>query len=209
MIDYFISKVLNKRQNILNKKKEIKLKNDLNNIFIKNKVDIKEGYKIMGFPSILNFGTIEIGYDFQANSGVYHNEIGGDTLLRLIAYTKQAKIIIGNNVGISNSSLVSWNKIEIEDNVMIGGSVKIWDTDFHSLDPYIRTNTSDFEYDVKTKPILIKENAFIGASSIILKGVTIGKNSIIGAGSVVTKQIPDNVIACGNPCRVIKNLNYH
>ena len=53
---------------------------------------------------------------------------------------------------------------------------------------------------------MIKDNAFIGAHSIILKGVTIGENSIIGAGSVVTKSVPDNQIWAGNPARFIRNI---
>lgn len=59
---------------------------------------------------------------------------------------------------------------------------------------------------IKSKPILIKEGAFIGAHSIVLKGVTIGKYSVIGAGSVITKDIPDNEVWAGNPARFIKKL---
>lgn len=174
--------------------------------FFKNKVLFKRSFNIRGQIYFLNLGEIVIGENFTANSGEEFNLIGGDTILRLITFTKQAKIILGDNIGISNSTLVAWNSITIENNVLIGGGVKIWDTDFHSLDPTIRVNTTSFQNDVNTRPVLIKENAFIGALSIILKGVTIGRNSIIGAGSVVTKDIPDNVIAAGNPCKVIKAL---
>ena len=59
---------------------------------------------------------------------------------------------------------------------------------------------------IKTKPILIKEGAFIGAQSIILKGVTIGKHSVVGAGSVVTKDIPDGEIWGGNPAVFIRKV---
>lgn len=59
---------------------------------------------------------------------------------------------------------------------------------------------------IKSKPILIKEGAFIGAHAIVLKGVTIGKYSVIGAGSVITKDIPDNEVWAGNPARFIKKL---
>ena len=56
-------------------------------------------------------------------------------------------------------------------------------------------------------PITIGDNAWIGAGVIICPGVNIGKNSVIGAGSVVTKDIPDNVVAVGNPCRVLKPID--
>jgi acetyltransferase-like isoleucine patch superfamily enzyme/glycosyltransferase involved in cell wall biosynthesis len=172
--------------------------------FESKNVQLPANFQVDGVITIINEGCITIGNYFKANSGANYNLIGGDTILRLITSKRTAKINIGNNVGISNSTLVAWENITIEDNVLIGGGVRIWDTNFHSLDATIRV--SNYDYDVKTAPILIKENAFIGGGSIILKGVTIGKNSIIAAGSVVVKSIPDNVIAGGNPCRVIKKL---
>ncbi len=72
---------------------------------------------------------------------------------------------------------------------MIGSGVKIWDTDFHSVNFDNRiTNT-----DIVSKPILIKKGAFIGACSIILKGVTIGERAVIGAGSVATRAFRNEV----------------
>lgn len=56
------------------------------------------------------------------------------------------------------------------------------------------------------KPINIGENVWIGANATVLSGVTIGKNSVIGAGSVVTKDIPENVVAVGNPCKVLRPI---
>lgn len=85
------------------------------------------------------------------------------------------------------------------------GGTCVYDTDFHSLDPLIRASSDDTKHRVE-KPVLIKSNAFIGAHSIILKGVTIGENSIIGAGSVVTKSVPDNQIWAGNPARFIREI---
>ncbi|UEG52976.1 acyltransferase [Mucilaginibacter daejeonensis] len=176
-------------------------------LFKETRVNIDDTFNIFGKLYILNKGEISIGTGFLANSGIDNNPIGGDTVLRVITYTPEAKINIGNNVGISNSTILAWNKITIDDNVMIGGGVRVWDTNFHSLDPIIRTSYQHhYAYDVKTSPVHIKEYAFIGAGSIICKGVTIGRNSIIAAGSVVVKSIPDNVIAGGNPCTVIKSL---
>jgi acetyltransferase-like isoleucine patch superfamily enzyme len=160
---------------------------------------------INGILYISNKGSLVIGDNFSANSGINHNPIGGDVLLRLIVYRQEAVLTIGDNVGISNSSIICWNKITIGNNVVMGGGVRVWDTNYHSLNPDIRVSGQD--NDIKTAPIIIKDNAFIGGGSIILKGVTIGENSIIAAGSVVTKSIPSNVIAGGNPCRVIKNID--
>ncbi|RYE17793.1 MAG: acyltransferase [Sphingobacteriaceae bacterium] len=168
---------------------------------IKN-VKVAGAIYVKGNIYVENKGSINIGYNFQANSGIDYNTIGGDTILRLISFTEKAQIIIGDNVGISNSTILAWDKIEIGNNVMIGGGVKIWDTNFHSLNPLIRT--SGVDNDVKTAPIKIDDCAFIGAGSMILKGVHIGKNAIIAAGSVVVKSIPANAIAGGNPCKVIR-----
>lgn len=148
-------------------------------------------------------GTIEIGRNVQFRSGKNYNIIGGDT--RLILHTYQDGVIkIGNNVGIANSAIVSMNHIEIEDDVFIGGSCKIWDTDFHSL--YLEKRLMPYDTDINSKPILIKEGAFIGGNTIILKGVTVGERSIVGAGSVVTKNIPDGEIWAGNPAKFIRKV---
>ena len=116
---------------------------------------------------------------------------------------QKGSIEIGNNVGLSHVNITSYESIIIEDNVRIGSGVKIWDTDFHSLDYEDRINE---DRHIKSKPIRVCEGAFIGACSIILKGVTIGRHSIIGAGSVVTKDVPDGEIWAGNPAQFIRRI---
>lgn len=146
-------------------------------------------------------GSIVIGEKAELRSGKSYNIIGGDT--RLILRTiGDGKITIGDHVGISNSALVSASSIIIEDDVMIGGSCKIWDTDFHSIRFEDRNRAQDHDY--QSKSIHIKRGAFIGGGCTILKGVTIGEESIVGAGSVVVKSIPSGEIWAGNPARFIK-----
>jgi acetyltransferase-like isoleucine patch superfamily enzyme len=178
----------------------------LYNLFIFNvkKVEHGRGWKINGRLYILNEGRIIIGENFLANSSKNANPIGGDTILRFVVRAK-GELRIGNYVGISNSTIVCWNKIEIGDYVFIGGSCKIWDTDFHSVDPLERRHRGNAN--VITLPIKINDHAFIGGNSIILKGVEIGKNSVVAAGSVVTKSIPANEIWGGNPARFIRELS--
>ena len=91
-------------------------------------------------------------------------------------------------------------EVNIGSKTMFGPNVQIY-TATHPFDYKIR-NTG-LEY---AKPITIGENVWVGGSVVICPGITIGDNSIIGAGSVVTKSIPANVIAAGNPCKVIRNL---
>lgn len=89
----------------------------------------------------------------------------------------------------------------VGDKVMFGPNVTIA-TAGHPVDPVLRAKGLQFNKDV-----YIGENAWIGAGVVILPGVHIGKNTIIGAGSIVTKDIPDNVVAVGNPCRVLRKVN--
>jgi len=173
-------------------------------IFKKNRVMVSK-FSICGIIVVKNRGTMIIGDNFRVNSGSKHNPIGGDTLTRLIT-TEGAKLLIGDNVGISNSTIYCMNQISIGNNVRFGGGCKVWDTDFHSIDPNIRSSGHEKRSDIKTEPVVIKENVFIGALSIILKGVTIGNNSVIGAGSIICKDVPDNEIWAGNPARFIRKI---
>ena len=178
--------------------------NKLHNYLIikKNNVKIGKNFNVNGRLYIMG-NNISIGENVKINSGYKFNPIGGQE--RMMIITKDnGKIMIGNKVGISNSTIVSQNEIIIEDNVMIGGNCKIYDTDFHSIKFENRNKKSDD--DVKTRPIRIKKGVFIGAHTIILKGVTIGINSIVGAGSVVTKNIPNGEIWAGNPAKFIKKV---
>jgi acetyltransferase-like isoleucine patch superfamily enzyme len=116
--------------------------------------------------------------------------------------------MIGNNVGMSNTTIVATKSITIGNNIMIGGGVTIVDSDFHSLNS-LHWHTNADEKNMISLPVVIKDNVFIGMDSIILKGVTIGNNVIIAAGSVVSKDLPNNQIWGGNPARFIRNNEFN
>ena len=99
-----------------------------------------------------------------------------------------------------NLTILDVGKVTIGKNVMIAPNVSIY-TAGHPVHPDSRN--SGYEYGI---PITIGDNVWIGGSVVILPGVTIGNNAVIGAGSVVTKDIPDNAIAAGNPCKVIRTV---
>jgi acetyltransferase-like isoleucine patch superfamily enzyme len=105
----------------------------------------------------------------------------------------------------SGTTICAADKIIIGDRCVIGSNVTIADTDFHSLDPEIRSSLEDSRF-AKTKSIEIGSDVFIGGGSIILKGVCIGRGSVIGANSVVTKSISERVIVAGNPARPIGKI---
>lgn len=160
----------------------------------------------IGIPriEIRRKSTCSIGDNFIINSYGYSGLTGENRPTKILV-AENAKLIIGNNVGMSSTLIACYEHIEIKDYVKIGGGVMIMDTDFHSLDPSVRKTNEDSKYAMK-KPIEIGENVFIGTASIILKGVSIGKNSIVGAGSVVAKSIPENEIWAGNPAKFIKKI---
>lgn len=152
----------------------------------------------------LRGGTIMIGKNFGCNNSLTSNTIGLIQPCIFDVVEEKSQIIIGNNVGISGSTINATKSVVIEDNVLIGSGCIITDTDSHPIEYYNRIKNDMTK--THRSPILIKEGAFIGARSIILKGVTIGRHSIVGAGSVVSKDVPDKCIVAGNPARIIKYL---
>lgn len=169
-----------------------------------------EDFNTAGIPfldlSYSKKSKIKIGKSFRMNNGMSRNQIGyGNLKCTLIA--DGGNITIGDNVGMSQSALIAFDAdITIGNYVKLGSGVKILTTDFHSVDALVRRDRALDKNNKKSSPVVICDDCFIGAGTIILKGITIGSKSIIGAGSVVTKDIPANVIAAGNPCRVIKQI---
>ncbi len=147
-------------------------------------------------------GSISIGSGLRANSGKAYNIIDSGAARTVLRTIGSGRIAIGERAGISNSAIVSAVSVTIGDDVMIGGGCRIWDTDFHPVDFDERRASS--ENGGACAPIVIEDGAFIGASSIILKGVTIGKRAVIGAGSVVTKDVPAGEVWAGAPARRIR-----
>mgnify|MGYP002477656844 CR=1 FL=1 len=148
-------------------------------------------------------GFIDIGSNVSINSGTKYNIISGESETK-IKTINNGQIIIMNNVGISNSLIISSSCIKIGRGTMLGGGCRIIDTDFHSLNSFKRSDSST---DIaRSIPINIGDNVFIGAYATILKGVEIGNNSVIGLGSVVTKSIPENQLWAGNPAKYIRDL---
>lgn len=176
-------------------------------LFMKlNKIKFGKNLNIFGIPVIFkkNGSTLNIGENCTIKSSFLSNLVGLYQRTIIVTRTKEAKIEIGNNVGISGATIYARKGITIGDNTLIGGNVKILDNDFHPLEIEARNN--DIKEKIRSKEIMIGKNCFVGANSLILKGVEIGDGSIVGAGSVVTGKFPKNVIIAGNPAKIIKKL---
>jgi len=145
-------------------------------------------------------GTLEIGDSVRINSGPLVNAVGGHRRT-IIAVHRGAALRIGAHTGLSGCTIVCQERIEIGAEVFIGGDVLILDSDLHALQAAAR-RPHDISA-VKRAPVRIGNRAFIGAGSILLKGVTIGVEAVVGAGSVVTGEVPAGEIWAGNPARFV------
>lgn len=152
----------------------------------------KTKFKKNGINSI-----IIIGNNCTFRSKPTSNLIGINRPCIFSALSKDCVLEIGNNCGFSGTTIGCFKEIKLGNNVRCGANTTITDSDWHLDDPRVGN----------PKPVIIEDNVWLGTNVTVLKGVIIGENSIIGAGSIVTSSIPKNVIAGGNPCKVIKSIN--
>lgn len=163
---------------------------------------------------MLQFACLELQYDYNATrpSELAHRrellremfaEIGENCYVEppLHANWGGHHVHFGSNVYVNfNLTLVDDTYIYVGDCTMIGPNVTIA-TACHPIAPEPREVAAQYN-----RPVRIGRNVWIGAGAIILPGTTIGDNSVIGAGSVVTHAIPANVVAVGNPCKVLREI---
>jgi len=157
---------------------------------------LNQALLIQGKGRVLIGKDVQIGYELSPQfwTSYAYFDLRGDA-----AFIELGDGVIFNN----NTSLTADGaSIQIGKNTVAGINLNINTSDGHALNPTMRNNGNYPRLSVN-----IGENVFIGDNVMILKGVNIGKNSVIGAASVVTGDIPDNVIAAGNPCRIIRLLN--
>ena len=173
------------------------------------------GHKLNNFLFLLKYGsyvTIEAGAWVEPAVHIkpfYKNANKLKVVLKPHAYIKRDSIIqgsgyfeLGENSYISSFCVIGVNeKIIIGKDVMIADSVSLRDTDhmFDSIDIPMR------HQGIKTAPIIIEDNVWIGHGAVITKGVTIGTGSIIGANAVVTNNVPPHSVCAGVPAKVIKS----
>lgn len=145
--------------------------------------------------------SISIGDGCSFRSDRTSNLIGVSRPCILATHGDRASLTIGNACGFSGTVIGARTCIVVGNGVLCGANTLITDFDWHSIEPGQRRAGSG-----EARPVVIEDNVFLGYGTVVLKGVTIGKNSVIGANSVVTTNIPANVVAAGNPCRVLRRL---
>ena len=143
--------------------------------------------------------------------------IGKDSLISCSIFFEKSNstLFFGNYTAVNGGTIIAVsNEIVIGNNVWISYECLIMDNDGHSKDPRIRRQDLPDLLNEKLKdwsevhisPIKIEDDVWVGARSIILKGVTIGRCSIVGAGAVVTKNVPPYTIVAGNPAIVVGSV---
>ena len=157
---------------------------------------------------IRNNGIICIGDNFLMTSMGGYNPLCRNIKGAIVA-DKDAIIRIGNHVHVSSPCIWARKRIVIGNDVKIGGDTIIIDSDAHSLNFLDRRfdRDEDDSRNACSREVVIGNDVLIGTRCLILKGVHIGDRTIIGAGSVVVCDIPEDSIAVGNPCRVIRKIN--
>jgi acetyltransferase-like isoleucine patch superfamily enzyme len=201
-----------------------KIKNKIKSLFYKKHRDIslidKSKYICTPFNSDISALNISVRNPLE---GKIYLEIGEDALIQgsFIFEIQEGKITIGNRTFIGGGTFICTDEIQIGNDVMLSWGCTVMDNNSHSHIWSERKNDvlewkkgldenkigvyKDWS-NVKKRKIKIKDKAWIGFNSIILKGVTIGEGAIVGAGSVVTKDVPDWTIVAGNPAKIIREI---
>jgi acetyltransferase-like isoleucine patch superfamily enzyme len=183
------------------------IENVLFKLFIfKTGFNFDRSVRIWGFPliDIRNNASITLEKNVKLisqNRGYHINMHSG---VKLFADRESAQIIIGENSEIYGTCLHAYSLISVGKNCLIAANCQIFDANGHDVcfeNPENRINNQG-----GSNPIIIEDNVWICANSIILPGVHIGCGSIIAAGSVVTKDVPPFVMVAGNPAKIIKNF---
>ena len=185
----------------------IGIKNPLPKLLMKlQKINYGQNCAFYGMPVIIctKDSSMTLGDGVVCVSSFMSNLVG--LYQRSIIFARAgAKVVLEDDVRMSGITIYSREFIRIGKHTSIGGNVKIFDHDFHPIDPMERLEHPNSG--MKTRPVDIGENVFIGTNVIILKGTKIGNNCVVGAGAVVAGQFEDNCVIAGNPARVIRKLN--
>lgn len=142
-----------------------------------------------------SFPRFNVSGHFSLGSACGFRNLLGNTAINVFA---KGKLTFADNVWINEAVRIDCvHSIELGQNTLVGEGVMILDTNFHDVEQGAP---------VKTAPVSIGKNVWLGSRSIILPGVTIGDHSVIGAGSVVTRSIPSHTLAAGSPCTAIRSI---
>jgi carbonic anhydrase/acetyltransferase-like protein (isoleucine patch superfamily) len=162
-------------------------------------VKLSRGIRFYGLARFKRYpqSSILIGEKCTFRSSQRANFFGLNHGCLLSTHSRIAEIVIGKGSGFSGTSLSAYESVKIGSGVLCGANTVITDFDWHP----IRAAGQ-----MASRPVVIEDRVWLGANCLVLKGVRIGENTIVGANSVVLHSLPANVLAAGNPARVIRPL---
>lgn len=207
----FVRKVFRKLKKVFQKPQppidwdEKKRKDDFE-FLISQGVETEYGYVALGGLPIIQKhpnSKIIIGKGVTLLSDSSYNAAGINHPVILATYAENAIIELKDGCGMSGTSIVSVNKVQVGYNTMLGVNTNLYDTDFHPVDS-IKRNSQKSILEAESAPIVIGDNVWVGANSTVLKGVAIGNNSVVGAYSLVNKNIGENELHVGVPAKFKK-----
>ncbi|WP_430936218.1 acyltransferase [Saccharicrinis sp. 156] len=151
----------------------------------------KFSLKLNGIPFLRNFFLVK---KFVCKAF----DLPESTSINKDFYSSSPNLVVGENVGLADTFIIAYAPVTIEEGCSFS---------FRNM---LITSTHDYDdfATIVAKPIKIGKNVWVTTNVTILPGVTIGNNTVIGAGSVVTKDIPSGVFAAGNPCKVVRKINF-
>lgn len=143
------------------------------------------------------------------NSANHKNTLEARGPVVMKTLKRNSQLTIGRDTGLTSATVSAAVNVAIGERVLIGAGTLITDSDHHVVEPVSGTprRYAGFPATRNSDAVVIEDDVFIGARTIVLKGSRIGRGSVIGAGSVVAGVIPPMVVAAGNPCRVVKSLD--
>jgi len=168
------------------------------------KIYIEGCLNLKSIPNIyiINNASLFVGDNVTLNSNNKYYHLNMYASVKILADREGAVISIGRNTRINGACIHAWKRVSIGENCLIAANCQIIDSNGHDLsfdNVENRINTKD-----NPKDIVIEDNVWLGANTIVLSGVKIGRGSVISANSVVVKDIPPMVVAGGNPAVIIR-----
>jgi acetyltransferase-like isoleucine patch superfamily enzyme len=160
-----------------------------------------------GFPIISRHpgSRIVLGRGVKLVSHSRYNAAGVNHPVILATLARDAVIQIGDGTGMSGNAICAVQAVRIGPACGLGANAAVYDTDFHPLDPEQRLRQQR-DTDAPSAPVRLGARVWLGANSLVLKGVTIGEGAVIAAGAIVTKDVPPNALAGGVPAKILRIL---
>lgn len=165
------------------------------------------GIIVAGLPIVTSVtrGAIVLGDRVELVSISRRTDLGvrGPTIMRTL--TPEATITVGADTGMSGAVICAASRVEIGERCLIGADVMIFDTDFHSSEPFGRRYGRP-DWSQISKSVVIGNDVFIGTRALITKGITIGDGAVVGAGAVVVRDVEPRTVVAGVPAKFIRQI---